>query len=134
MNIQPTDTHIDAVTTALDQEHAAAAVKHQDENVRPAQLQDGQGKGGQTGDARDQQHQPLDKGQAEKLVKQAQDYFGNKGVNLHFKALDDESGDVQVEVQDAQSKKVILKIPQDELVKLSENIKHMAKGVMDKAV
>lgn len=127
MNIQQTEMPKDVTALAADNERAATAVKQQDEKTRPAvQAHDGQDKGdpGAT----------LNKGDAEKLLKKAEDYFGDRGVNLHFKALDDNSGDVQVEVQDAQSKKVILKIPQDELVKLSENIKRMGKGVLDKAV
>ncbi|WP_243362550.1 flagellar protein FlaG [Fundidesulfovibrio terrae] len=126
MNIQPTETPKDVVVAALDQERATAAVKHQDEKARPVESQDGQDQ--------DASGHPLDKGQAEELLKKAQVYFEGKGVNLHFKTMDDSSGDVQVEVTDAQSKKVILKIPQDELVKLSENIKRMGKGVLDKAV
>jgi uncharacterized FlaG/YvyC family protein len=127
MNIQQTEIPKDVAALAAENERAATAARQQEEKARPAaQDHDAQDKAGHGS--------TLNRQDAEKLLKKAEDYFGHKGVNLHFKALDGESGEVQVEVQDAQSKKVILKIPQDELVKLSENIKRMAKGVMDKAV
>ena len=74
-----------------------------------------------------------DKQTVEKLIKSAQDYFQNKGVSLHFKVLED-THQVQVEMVDEQSKKVIRKMPQDELVKLADNMKRLAKGVLDRAV
>ena len=71
---------------------------------------------------------------AQKLVGDAAKYFQEQqGVNLHFKLLED-SNDVQVEMVDADSRKVIRKIPQDEVVKLNDAIKRMAKGVLDKSV
>lgn len=69
----------------------------------------------------------------EQVLSQAQDYFRQRGVDLHFKVLD-ETGALQVEMTDSGSKRVIRKIPGDEIVKLSDNLKRMAKGVMDKEV
>ena len=70
---------------------------------------------------------------AEKLLKQAQEYFGTKGINLHFKILQN-SGAVQVEMADTKNNKVIREIPQGELAKLSDNLRRMGKGFLDKAV
>ncbi len=67
------------------------------------------------------------------VVSKAQEYFKQQGVDLHFKVLDD-SGQVQVEMVTEDNRKVIRKIPGDELVKLSDNLKRMAKGVLDVAV
>ncbi len=74
-----------------------------------------------------------DKTNVEKLAQTVQDYFQSKGVNLHFKVLED-SDQVQVEMLDEDSNKVIRKFPQDEMVKLADNMKRLAKGVLDRAV
>jgi len=91
----------------------------------PAARQTAQ-KGDEEGGAAEQQNQ-------EQVLSQAQDYFRQRGVDLHFKVLD-ETGALQVEMTDSGSKRVIRKIPGDEIVKLSDNLKRMAKGVMDKEV
>jgi flagellar protein FlaG len=127
MNIQQTEYPRDAAALALETERAAASSKQQDEKVQ-ATTDGHEGNGsGQSGGS-------FSREEAEKLSKQAEQYFGDKGVKLHFKVLNDGGGDVQVEMLDASSQKVIRKIPQDELVTLSESIKRMSKGVLDKAV
>jgi len=74
-----------------------------------------------------------DKKNVEELARSVQEYFQGKGVNLHFKVLED-SNQVQVEMLDEDSKKVIRKFPQDEMIKLADNMKRLAKGVLDRAV
>lgn len=69
----------------------------------------------------------------EKLAQNAQQYFKDKGVSLHFKVLEN-SNQVQVEMVDENTNKVIRKMPGDDLVKLEDNLKREAKGVMDRAV
>jgi flagellar protein FlaG len=127
MNIQQTELSRDAAALALEAERAIAATKHEDEKVQETSDGHEDNGSGQPGGS-------FSREEAEKLSKQAEQYFGDKGVKLHFKVLDDDGGSVQVEMLDASSQKVIRKIPQDELVTLSESIKRMAKGVLDKAV
>lgn len=127
MNIQQTELPRDAAVLALESERAAAGVRQQDEKVQATS-------DGREGNGSGQAGGSFSREEAEKLSKQAEQYFGDKGVKLHFKVLKDEGGYVQVEMLDADSQKVIRKIPQDELVTLSASIKRMAKGVLDKAV
>jgi len=127
MNIQQTELPRDTAVLALDTERATALSKQQDEMVQATT-------GGHEGNGSGQPGGPFSRAEAEKLSKQAEQYFGGKGVKLHFKVLDEDGGNVQVEMLDASSQKIIRKIPQDELVSLSVSIKRMAKGVLDKAV
>jgi uncharacterized FlaG/YvyC family protein len=127
MNVQQTELPREAAAFALEVEKAVQAVHATDHKVQPAQREPGE-------EDREQAGSRFTREDAEKLFKQAEKYFGDKGVNLRFKVLEGEGTDVQVEMVDASTKKVIRKIPGDEVVKLSENIKRMAKGVMDKAV
>lgn len=127
MNIQNTELPREAAALALEVEKAVQAVHAKDHKVQPAQREPGE-------EDREQAGSRFTREDAEKLFKQAEKYFGEKGVNLHFKVLEEAGGEVQVEMVDATTKKLIRKIPGDDLVKLSDNIKRMAKGVMDKAV
>lgn len=127
MNIQTLDAaaHDTALQTAVTERGTALHANAVHSGVAPAQ--EAPGKSPTPPDA------APDRQDVEKLIKNAQDYFQNKGVSLHFKVLDD-SDQVQVEMVDASSKKVIRKMPQDELVKLADNMKRLAKGVIDRAV
>ncbi len=73
----------------------------------------------------------LDKESVEKLLLEVEEHLANKGVALKF-CLSEDSDTLQVEVRDAESKKVIRKIPDDELVRLSKSIKDMVGALMDK--
>lgn len=127
MNITAIDQPKDAAVAAGDAERAPAAARHPDTaGTQKSQAAPGAetAQAGQTQAARPD---------AEQVLSQAQSYFKDKGVNLHFKLLDGNK-DVQVEVMDKDERKVIMKIPRDEIVKLSEGLRKMAKGVLDKAV
>ena len=125
MSIQTAEMPKDAAAPALETEEPATA-RQQGEGVQlVAQERDSQDKV-QTTTAYSRQD-------AEKLLQQAKDYFGVKGINLHFKILQN-SGDVLVEMMDAKSNKVIREIPKAELVNLSDNLRRMGKGFLDKAV
>lgn len=132
MNVQTQELPHEAVLQALTADRAVQSLKEKDEKA--VSVADGQ-------DVRRQRHETpdeddtktLSREDVKKLVEKAQDYFKDKGVNLHFKVLGD-SDELQVEVVDADSNKVIRKFPQDELIKLSDNLKRMSKGLMDKAV
>ncbi|MFZ5426263.1 MAG: flagellar protein FlaG [Thermodesulfobacteriota bacterium] len=128
MNIQNAELPKEAVAQAVDAERAVRAVAQRDEQVRPAREQEKAGDG-EYGDEGGQ----LGRKDAEQILRKAQEYFNKKGVDLNFRLLDD-SKKLQVEVVDAQSHKVIRKIPEDEIVTLSDNLKKMAKGVLDKSV
>ncbi|MHC1701624.1 MAG: flagellar protein FlaG [Humidesulfovibrio sp.] len=58
---------------------------------------------------------------AEKLSKQLE----NNDTTLKIRLLDNTQSGVQVEIVDTSSEKVLRKIPQDELIKLSASIKKM---------
>ncbi len=73
----------------------------------------------------------LDKESAEKLLFEVEEHLASKGVALKF-CLSEDSDTLQVEVRDAESEKVIRKIPDDELVRLSKSIKDMVGALMDK--
>ncbi|WP_243312714.1 flagellar protein FlaG [Fundidesulfovibrio agrisoli] len=128
MNINAIDQPKDAAVAAGDAERAPAAPKHPDTADTRKTLAAPGAEAALTGQA-GQAGQP----DAKQVLSQAQSYFKDKGVDLHFKLLED-SKDVQVEVMDKDERKVIMKIPRDEIVKLSEGLRKMAKGVLDKAV
>lgn len=132
MNVQTQELPHEAVLQALTADRAVQSLKEKDEKA--VSVADGQDVRRQRHDTPDEDDtKNLSREDVKKLADKAQDYFKDKGVNLHFKVLD-ESDQLQVEVVDADSNKVIRKFPQDELVKLSDNLKRMGKGIMDKAV
>ncbi|MGE4292123.1 MAG: flagellar protein FlaG [Desulfovibrio sp.] len=64
----------------------------------------------------------LDSEGVQRMLDEAQSKLEMHGVSLRFK-LNQESGSVQVEVRDPSTDKVIRKIPEDELLRLSSHIK-----------
>ncbi len=54
------------------------------------------------------------------------------GVELKFK-LREESGELQVEVLDAASEKVVRKLPPDELIKLSASMEEFSTGFLNRS-
>lgn len=132
MNVQTQELPHEAVLQALTADRTVQSLKEKDEKA--VSIAAGQDVRRQPKDTpQEEESKTLSRDDVTKLVHKAQDYFKDKGVNLHFKVLDD-SDELQVEVVDADSNKVIRKFPQDELVKLSDNLKRMSKGLMDKAV
>ena len=71
--------------------------------------------------------------QAQELVDRVQQRLSDKGVDLKFR-LREETGDLQVEILEKDSEKVVRKIPSDELIHLAESIDEMAGGLLDKAL
>lgn len=132
MNVQTQELPHEAVLQALTADRTVQSLKEKDEKAVSVAV--GQDVRKERRDMpQEDDSKTLSRDDVTKLVNKAQDYFKDKGVNLHFKVLDD-SDELQVEVVDADSNKVIRKFPQDELVKLSDNLKRMSKGLMDKAV
>lgn len=129
MNIQSTEVPKEAMAQVVDVDRAVrTAVQFEDKLHRANAPEQNERQ-----EAHQEDAPSLSREGAEKILKQAQAYFKKQGVDLNFKLLDGEN-ELQVEVVDAQSHKVIRKIPEDEIVSLSDNLKKMAKGVLDKAV
>lgn len=69
---------------------------------------------------------------AKETAKKLQEKLANTDTGLKIRVLDDSKSSVQVEVVDEKSNKVLRKIPQDELLKLSASIKEMSGVLVDK--
>lgn len=65
---------------------------------------------------------------ADSVAKALKDWAVSTDVDLKFNVVEP-SGTIQVEVRDAQSGKVIRKIPEDEILRLAEQMRAMS-GVM----
>jgi flagellar protein FlaG len=124
MNIQAIDQPKDVAVQATEAERAVTASKQPEEKSQTTTA---------ATDKNSAAQKQTEAQSPEKVVAQAQSYFNDKGVSLRFKVLDD-TNDIQVEVVNDNNSKVIRKIPQDEIVKLSENLRKQAKGVLDKSV
>jgi flagellar protein FlaG len=75
----------------------------------------------------------VDRGTLEAAAEKVQSQLENEGISLTFK-ITEESGDLQVEMINTESKKVIRKMPSDELLKLSTSMKKLAGGFLNRAV
>lgn len=79
------------------------------------------------------QGEPLDRETLEAKLGDLEERLAGNGVELKFR-LREESGDLQVEVLDPESDKVVRKIPPDELIKLSASLEEQAGGFLNKAL
>ncbi|MBI5519888.1 MAG: flagellar protein FlaG [Desulfovibrio sp.] len=70
-----------------------------------------------------------DKMTAQETAQKLQQQLRASGTDLKIRVLDDSESQVQVEIVDEKSNKVLRKIPQDDLLKLSASIKEMT-GVL----
>lgn len=64
------------------------------------------------------------------MLSQAEDHFASNDVKLKFNVLE-ENDTIQVEIIDSDGK-TIRKIPEDDLLKLTESLKNLGKGFLDK--
>ena len=64
------------------------------------------------------------------MLSQAEEHFSSNDVKLKFNVLE-ENDTIQVEIIDSDGK-TIRKIPEDDLLKLSESLKNLGKGFLDK--
>lgn len=69
----------------------------------------------------------------EELMSEAKEKYQSKGITLHF-SVHEETGQVQVEVVNSADDTVIRKIPRDEMLKLSAQIKEMAGTLLDRSI
>ena len=63
------------------------------------------------------------------MLSQVEEHFANNDVKLKFNVLQ-ENDTIQVEIIDSDGK-TIRKIPEDDLLKLSESLKNLGKGFLD---
>ncbi|MGE4553121.1 MAG: flagellar protein FlaG, partial [Desulfovibrionaceae bacterium] len=74
-----------------------------------------------------------EKGETLKSLRSAQDLLAERGVDLDFNLVGDDE-ELQVEVRDPRSGKLIRKLPPDELIKLSESLDQMSGVMVDQPI
>ncbi len=72
-----------------------------------------------------------DKTEAVDAAKKIAEKLESSGSKIKIRLLDGNSDEVQVEIVDSSSNKVLRKIPQDEILKLSASIKKMSGLALD---
>lgn len=75
--------------------------------------------------------QAADKRTAQEAAEKIGEKLKSSGTDLRIRVLEDSQSQVQVEIVDEKSNKVLRKIPQDDLVKLSASIKAMTGVLLD---
>ena len=78
----------------------------------------------------DKQSPKISEEELNAMLSQVEEHFANNNVKLKFNVLE-ENGTVQVEIIDSDGK-TIRKIPDDDLLKLTESLKNIGKGFLDK--
>lgn len=73
-----------------------------------------------------------DKMSAQEAARKLGEQLNNADTGLKIKVLDDNDRTIQVEVVDHKSNKVLRKIPEDELIKLSASIQQMTGVLINK--
>ncbi|MCM0755526.1 flagellar protein FlaG [Desulfovibrio aminophilus] len=76
---------------------------------------------------------PLSADATRALTGKVESALRSQGVDLKF-VVNEEAGQIQVEIRDAASEKLIRKIPQDELINLQESLKKLAGALYDRPV
>ncbi len=93
-------------------------------NVQEAELQV---------EEKQQNDEALTEKELETLFSEVQEKYQEKGIELHF-SVHDETGQIQVEVVNSADDKVIRKIPRDDMLKLTAQIKKMAGTLLDRSI
>ncbi len=78
----------------------------------------------------DRQRERFSEDELNAALSRAEEHFAANNVKLKFNVLE-ENGTIQVEILDSDGK-TIRKIPEDDLLKLSESLKDLGKGFLDK--
>lgn len=76
---------------------------------------------------------PVDIEAVEAAFKGAQQRLGNQDLELKY-TINEDSGDIQVELINSENDKVVRKIPADELIKLHSSLKEMAGAFLNRSV
>lgn len=82
-----------------------------------------------TGAQPDKQASDFTKQDLDSMLKEVEEHFEKSDVKLKFNVLE-ENETVQVEILDSDGK-TIRKIPEDEILKLSQSLKNLGKGFLD---
>jgi len=77
----------------------------------------------------EKQSQQFSREQLDTIIREAEEHLANKDVKLKFNVIE-ETDKVQVEIVDGDGK-TIRKIPDDELLKLSDSLKKLERGFLD---
>lgn len=136
MNIYPSDTDVrqglPPVTGATSQATGkpASAVSPQAASSAAAQAE---GTAGivQTDDSNRRVAAAADKTEAKDAAQKIAEKLESSGSKIKIRLLDGNSDEIQVEIVDSASNKVLRKIPQDEILKLSASIKKMSGLALD---
>lgn len=108
--------------TKIDEKHSSdLGALTTDINANSKQI----GKSGESSELNSFDRKALDS-----IVKDAQEHLEQHNINLKFNILE-EGETVQVEIVDSDGK-TIRKIPEDDLIKLSESLKSLERGFLDK--
>ncbi len=135
MNIYPSDTDVrqglPPVTGATSQASGKSANSDTAQSAAPsAQAETGQA----LLNADDNNRRiaaAADKTEAVDAAKKIAEKLESSGSKIKIRLLDGNSDEVQVEIVDSSSNKVLRKIPQDEILKLSASIKKMSGLALD---
>lgn len=134
MNINPSDTDVrqgfTLAQSVMPAQSAAAAVATTGQQREAAQSSPATGTAiGETEAKSNAAAQAADRKTAQETAQKLGKQLEASGTGLKIRVLDDSQNRVQVEIVDQQSNKVLRKIPQDDLLKLSASIKEMT-GVL----
>lgn len=77
----------------------------------------------------EKQSQHYTREELDTLIRDAEEHLANKNVKLKFNVIE-ENDKIQVEIVDGDGK-TIRKIPDDELLKLSDSLKKLERGFLD---
>ncbi|MBG0789382.1 MAG: flagellar protein FlaG [Desulfovibrionaceae bacterium] len=64
------------------------------------------------------------------MLSEMEEHFASNNVKLKFNVIED-NGTIQVEILDSEGN-IIRKIPEDNIIKLSESLKNLGNGFLDK--
>lgn len=134
MNISPSDTDVrQGYALAENAQGVVAAAAPQTEAEQKAPVEQAAGKLANAEDERSlAAAASADRTSAKEAAQKLQEQLNNAETGLKIRVLDDSKSSVQVEIVDEKSNKVLRKIPQDELLKLSASIKEMSGVLVDR--
>ncbi len=88
-----------------------------------------QGESGRQSDSSD----TLDRDKLERVIAETQERLNQESLDLKY-TVNEDSGDIQVELVDSENEKVVRKIPSDELLKLHASLKELAGAFLNRSV
>lgn len=135
MNIYPSDTEVRQGLSPAAEAVSQASGKPASNVPSPDATQQAQAQGTSsllnTDDSSRKIAAAADKTEALDAAKKIADKLEASGSKIKIRLLEGNSSEVQVEILDSTSNKVLRKIPQDEILKLSASIKKMSGLALD---